>query len=224
MIIAERKPIKELLEMLAGHDRVLLVGCKGCVTVCNAGGVREVGVLASALRIARRRQGRPIEIDEMTLDRQCEPEFISWLEEPLREKGYTAVMSAACSVGPQYIAERFDRVAVMPALNTKFIGGTLEHGVWAEFCRACGNCGIHNFGGLCPITRCSKGLLHGPCAGSSGGKCEVRPEVDCIWHLIYTRMKNLGQVEKLKALKPAKNWSGYWSGGVRRVVREDLTL
>lgn len=224
MIIAERKPIPELLAMLADHDRILLAGCKGCVTVCNAGGTKEVAVLAAALRIARRRQGRPIEVDEITLDRQCEPEFIGWLEKPIREKKYTAVLSAACSVGPQYIAQHFDDLVALPALNTSFMGGTKEHGVWAEFCRGCGNCGIHNFGGLCPVTRCSKGLLHGPCAGSSGGRCEVRPDMECVWLLIYERMKRIGQTEKFKKIKPLKDWSTYWSGGVRKVIREDLTL
>lgn len=224
MIIAERKPIQELLTMLEGHDKVLLAGCKGCVTVCNAGGMREVAVLASALRIARKRKGQPVQIDEMTLDRQCEPEFIAWLETPVRENGYTAILSAACSVGPQYMAEHFNDITVLPALNTNFIGGTVRHGVWGEYCRACGDCGIHNFGGLCPVTRCSKGLLHGPCSGSVNGKCEVRPDIDCVWQQIYSRMKGLGQLDKLRKLKPPKDWSGFWSGGVRRVIREDLMI
>lgn len=223
MIIAERKPIRELLAMLEGHERVLIAGCNGCVTVCNAGGSKEVAIMAAALRIARKKQGSPIEIGEITLDRQCEPEFISWLEEPIREKKYTAVLSAACSIGPQYIAAQFDDLVVFPALNTGFMGGTEEHGVWAEFCRGCGDCRIHDFGGLCPITRCSKGLLHGPCSGSVDGKCEVRPEADCVWRLIYERMKKIGQLDMLKAIKPVQDWSTYWSGGVRRVQREDLS-
>lgn len=224
MIIAERKPIQELVAMLDGHKKVLLAGCKGCVTVCNAGGAREVAVLASALRIATKRKGNPVQIDEVTLDRQCEPEFISWLEDPVRSQHYTAILSAACSVGPQYISEHFDDVTVLPALNTNFIGGTVEHGIWGEYCRACGNCGIHLFGGHCPITRCSKGLLHGPCSGSTEGRCEVRPEADCVWQLIYKRMKKLGKLDSLRKIKQPKDWSSFWSGGVRRIVREDLTL
>jgi len=224
MIVGEHKPIKELLEMIEGYDNLLMVGCKGCVTVCNAGGNKEVAILAAALRIARRKQGKPVTIDELTLDRQCEPEFISWLDEPVKKNNYDAIVSLACSIGPQYIAEAFENMVVLPGLNTSFMGGTVEHGIWEEYCAACGNCGIHNFGGLCPVTRCAKGLLNGPCEGSIDGKCEVSPDMDCIWDLIYERMKALGQLDRLAKMVEAKDWSESLSGGPRKIIREDLTL
>jgi ferredoxin len=224
MIVGEHKPIKELLEMIEGYDNLLMVGCKGCVTVCNAGGNKEVAILSAALRIARRKQGKPVTIDELTLDRQCEPEFISWLEEPVKKNNYDAIVSLACSIGPQYIAEAFDDMVVLPGLNTSFMGGTVEHGIWEEYCAACGNCGIHNFGGLCPVTRCAKGLLNGPCEGSVDGKCEVSPDMDCIWDLIYERMKGLGQLDRLAKMIDAKDWSESLSGGPRKIIREDLTI
>ncbi|MDY6988345.1 MAG: methylenetetrahydrofolate reductase C-terminal domain-containing protein [Thermodesulfobacteriota bacterium] len=224
MIVAEHKPIKELLEMIEGYNNILLVGCKGCVTVCNAGGSKEVAILAAALRIARRKQGKPVTIDELTLDRQCEPEFISWLDEPVRKNNYDAIVSLACSIGPQYIAEEFDTVVVLPGLNTGFMGGTVEHGIWEEYCAACGDCVIQSFGGLCPITRCAKGLLNGPCGGSVDGKCEVNEDMDCIWELIFERMKSLGQVDRLRQIVGAKDWSTSLSGGPRKIVREDLTV
>jgi len=224
MIVGEHKPIKELLEMIEGYDNLLMVGCKGCVTVCNSGGNKEVAILSAALRIARRKQGKPVTIDELTLDRQCEPEFISWLDEPVKKNNYDAIVSLACSIGPQYIAEAFDGMVVLPGLNTSFMGGTVEHGIWEEYCAACGNCGIHNFGGLCPVTRCAKGLLNGPCEGSVDGKCEVSADMDCIWDLIYERMKGLGQLDRLAKMIDAKDWSDSLSGGPRKIIREDLTI
>lgn len=224
MIVAERKPIKELLAMVEDYKKILMAGCKGCVTVCNAGGAKEVAILAAALRIARKRQGKPLIVDEITLDRQCEPEFIAWLDEPINEKGYDAVISLACSVGPQYIAEAYDSTPVFPGLNTSFIGGTIEHGIWGEYCKACGECQVHNFGGLCPVTRCSKGLLNGPCGGSTDGKCEVNPDIDCIWESIYIRMKNLNQLDKLANIIAPKDRSKSLSGGPRKIIREDLTI
>ena len=224
MIVGERKPIKELLTMIEGYDTILMVGCKGCVTVCNAGGKTEVAILAAALRLARQLKDQPVIIDELILDRQCEPEFIEWLDDSFREKEYDAVISLACSIGPQYIAEAFEDMVVLPGLNTSFMGGTIEHGIWGEYCAACGNCGIHNFGSLCPITRCAKGLLNGPCGGSVDGKCEVSKDMDCIWDLIYERLKNLGQVDRLRQLIGAKDWSTSLSGGPRKIIREDLTV
>jgi len=222
MVVAESKPIEEILAMVADFDKILLTGCKGCVTVCNAGGQKEVGILASALKIARKKEGREIEIEEITLERQCDPEYIDQLEEPIAKNKYEAVVSMACSVGPQYIAKCYEDMLVFPALNTTFIGGSLEHGVWAEFCQACGSCGIHNFGTLCPIARCAKSLLNGPCGGSAGGKCEISPETDCVWHLIYERMSRLGQVDKLANVVMFKDWTTSRHGGPRKIVREDL--
>ena len=224
MIVAERKNVQELLAMVEAYQNILMVGCKGCVTVCNAGGKKEVAILAAALRLARQKQGNPITVDEMTLDRQCEPEFITWLEEALNKHRYEAVISLACSVGPQYIAEAFDDLPVYPGLNTGFMGGTVEHGIWAEYCAGCGNCGIHEFGGLCPVTRCAKNLLNGPCGGSEGGMCEVNSEQPCVWEQIYIRMKDLDTVDSLQNTRDAKDWSTSLSGGPRKIIREDLTL
>jgi len=224
MIIGEHKPIKELLEMIDGYNSILMVGCKGCVTVCNAGGKTEVEILSAALRMARQLKGKPVTIDELTLDRQCEPEFIAWLDDPLKRSNYDAIISLACSIGPQYIAEAFESMVVLPGLNTSFMGGTLEHGIWGEYCAACGNCLIHNFGGLCPVTRCAKGLLNGPCGGSLDGRCEVNSEMECIWQLIYERMKKLGQLDRLGRSVDAKDWSTSLSGGPRKIIREDLTV
>lgn len=225
MIVGERKPIRELLSMIEGYDNILMVGCKGCVTVCNAGGKNEVAILAAALRMARQIRGKPVTIDELTLDRQCEPEFIEWLNDPIKKNNYDAIISLACSIGPQYIAEAFDTMVVLPGLNTSFMGGTVEHGIWAEYCAACGTCLIHLFGGLCPVTRCAKGLLNGPCGGSTpDGRCEVNKDRDCVWHLIHQRMKKLGQLDLLMQVVDLKDWSTSLSGGPRKIIREDLTI
>ena len=222
MIIAERKPIDEILDMIKDFKRILVVGCKGCVTVCNAGGRKEVGILSSIIRLARQKDDRPIQVDEQTLERQCDPEYIEMLAG--KAEGYDAILSMACSVGPQFIAKRFPETKVYPGLNTAFMGGALEHGVWAEFCQGCGNCKIHLFGGLCPIARCSKSLFNGPCGGSSAGKCEISKDVDCVWHLIVEKQMELGELDKLVVLRPVKDWTSSRDGGPRKVVREDLKL
>ncbi len=222
MIIAERKPLEEILDMVKDFKKVLVVGCKGCVTVCNAGGRKEVGILASIIRLARDKDGNPIEITEHTLERQCDPEYIEELDG--MAQGYDAVLSMACSIGPQFISNRFPQAIVFPALNTNFLGGALEHGIWAEFCQACGNCKIHLFGGLCPIARCSKSLLNGPCGGSASGKCEISKDVDCVWHLIVEKLMSQGKLDQLTVNRPVKDWSSSRDGGPRKIVREDLKL
>ncbi len=220
MIIADRKPLGEILEMIKDCRKVLIVGCKGCVTVCNVGGMKEVGILAAALRIARKKEGNPVEIDEKTLERQCDPEYLEGIKDIASD--YDAVISMACGVGPQFLSERYPDQRFFPAVNTTFMGGAVQHGMWAERCAGCGTCVIHRFDGMCPIARCSKSLLNGPCGGSAGGKCEISKEVDCIWDMIVRKKMENGRLEDLLAQQPVKDWRSARDGGPRKTAREDL--
>ncbi|RKO67120.1 methylenetetrahydrofolate reductase C-terminal domain-containing protein [Desulfofundulus salinus] len=222
MIIAQQKPIKDIAAMIADCKKVLLVGCAGCVTVCLSGGEKETEVLASSLRIMRRLQGNPLETVTYTATRQCDPEYIEALENLVKD--VDAVVSLACGVGVQYIAERFHDKWVVPAQNTMFVGGSTAHGVWEERCGLCGDCILHRTGGICPIIRCSKSILNGPCGGSQYGKCEISKDVDCAWQLIYDRMKVLGKLDKLLEIQPPKDWSKSRDGGPRKAIREDVMI
>jgi len=219
MIVASRKPISEIKQVLAGHDKVLFVGCGTCVTVCLAGGEREVGIMSYAMRMARRLDGRPIEIEQVTIERQCENEFIQELA-PAAERN-AAILSFGCGAGVQAIAERFPEKPVYAALDTQFLGILEEQAVWAEKCLGCGSCVLSDFGGICPITRCAKRLLNGPCGGSTEERCEVSPDRPCAWQLIYRRLKAIGQLDNLERIVPPKDWRSAWHAGARRVVREE---
>lgn len=220
MIVAQPKPIKEVLEMVKDKKKILVVGCKGCVTVCNVGGAKEVGILAASLRIARKRSGHAIQVDEHTLERQCDPEYVDELKDSIGD--YDAVVSIACGVGPQFLSERYPSARIFPGINTQFMGGAVEHGVWSERCAGCGTCVVHYFGGLCPIARCSKSLLNGPCGGSSHGKCEISKDVECIWDTIVTKMMEQGRLNELLEFRPPKSWTTARDGGPRRMIREEL--
>jgi len=220
MIVADRKPLQEILEMIKDFNKILIIGCKGCVTVCNVGGSKEVGILASSLKIARKKEGRPLEIDEKTLERQCDPEYVDQIKDIVND--YDAVISMACGVGPQFLSERYPDSRFFPAVNTTFFGGALQHGIWEERCAGCGTCVIHYFEGMCPIARCSKSLLNGPCGGSAAGKCEISKDVDCIWDLIVKKKMEQGRLDDLLEFRPAKDWTTSRDGGPRKSVREEL--
>ena len=222
MIIGEQKPLQEIKELIGDARKVLVVGCGTCVTVCFAGGEREAQLLASALRLASQVDGDPKEVTEVTVQRQCEWEYIDPLADQIAESD--VVVSLACGVGVQTLVERFPDAWIVPGLNTTFLGMPQEQGVWVERCQACGNCILGLTGGICPIARCAKQLLNGPCGGSHDGKCEINPEVDCAWHLIYERLKRLGKLELMLKFQPAKDWSTSRDGGPRKIVREDLRV
>lgn len=219
MVIAERKPIAEIREMLNGYRKVLVLGCGTCVTVCMAGGEKEVALLASALRMAEPDK----EFLEATVERQCDREYIEEVRATAAE--CDAVLSTACGAGVGFTAEVLEGIHVLPALNTKSIGVTEQAGVWAERCLACGDCLLDLTGGICPIARCSKSLLNGPCGGSQNGMCEVDPKsIQCAWQLIYDRLKTLGRLDLMEEVRPPKDWSTAHDGGPRRVTREDAML
>jgi len=204
MIVAERKPLEDIREMIAGYKKILIAGCGTCVTICWAGGEKEVAVLASQLKLASKKEGNRLATLEATIERQCEKELVEALKDKVQQ--VDAVLSMGCGAGVQTIAEVFPDTPVYPALNTKFVGMPEREGIWVENCRACGDCFLDKTGGICPIVRCAKGLLNGPCGGTNNGKCEVDPEKDCAWTLIYQRLERQGRLDVMRKYYPPRNF------------------
>jgi ferredoxin len=220
MIVADKKPIEEIIEEIKGHEKILILGCNECVTVCEAGGKKEVGVLASALRMYFLNQGREVKIDEVTLERQCDHEYLEEIRDKMDQ--YDAVVSIACGVGVQFMAEKYHDTPIYPGVNTCFMGVTEKRGLWTERCQGCGDCILARTGGICPVSRCAKRIFNGPCGGSVKGSCEINKEIDCAWQLIIDRLKALNRLNDYEELSPIKDWSTDRAGGPRKVVREDV--
>ncbi|MGD8704942.1 MAG: methylenetetrahydrofolate reductase C-terminal domain-containing protein [Syntrophobacterales bacterium] len=222
MIVGEQKPVKEIQETIAGYKKLLILGCGTCVKTCFAGGEDEVATLASALRLAFKMEGSEIEIDEFTVERQCEDEFVQEAAPAIGRN--EAVLSLACGAGVQAIARRFAKTPSLPGVNTTFLGTLEKQGLFTEECAGCGDCKLAIFGGVCPIARCAKKLLNGPCGGSQEGKCEVSPETDCAWQLIIDRLKTLDQLDNLRIYVAPADWRPSGAGGPRKLVREDHVI
>ena len=222
MITGEQKSLEEIQSLLGDAEKVLVVGCGTCVTVCFAGGSREAQILSSSLRMASKLQGHAQDVTDVTVQRQCEWEYLDEIEKEISDAD--VVLSLACGIGVQAIAEHFPNTWVVPGLNTTFLGLPVEQGVWEERCAACGDCVLGLTGGICPIARCSKSLLNGPCGGSEDGHCEIDPDVPCAWQLIFDRLTSMGKQESMLELQMPKNWQVSRDGGPRKIVREDLRL
>ncbi|MCF8109897.1 MAG: methylenetetrahydrofolate reductase C-terminal domain-containing protein [Desulfobacteraceae bacterium] len=223
MIVADKKPVEEIIEYVKDCKKLLVLGCNECVTVCEAGGKKEAGVLASALRMYFANRGvEDALVDERTLERQCDHEYL----EEIRDiaDNYDAIVSIACGVGVQFTAEKYHSIPVYPGVNTCFLGATEQRGLWTERCQACGQCILAYTGGICPVARCAKRLLNGPCGGSSNGKCEINKELDCAWQLIIDRLKAIDRMDLYEKLFGIKDWSTDRAGGPRKVQREDVQI
>jgi ferredoxin len=206
MIIAERKPFEEIKDMLKGYKKVLNVGCGTCVAVCLTGGEKEVDVLNAELDMARKLDENPIELGAITVERQCDREYLEALDDKVGD--YEAILSMACGAGIQFLAERFSDKPVLPAVDTTFIGVNQDVGWYEERCRSCSACVLAWTGGICPVTMCAKGLYNGPCGGTDQGKCEINQDQPCAWFEIYGRLAGqdrLDLIKRYKAIVPWKN-------------------
>ncbi len=238
MIVAERKPLNEIVQSLAGRKRVLVLGCGGCVAVCCSGGEKQAELLGEQLKLAAQvackaasggeeaarggtaAPGGKVEITVDCITRQCDREFFANMKHDLKD--FDVVLSTACGVGVGYMTALYPEKVILPALNTTFYGANVAPGQWQEFCHGCGDCVLAWTGGVCPIARCSKSLINGACGGTNHGKCEVSKDMDCAWYLIYKRLKELGRLEDLRKMRPARQWSKDRGKGVRRLTHQEL--
>ncbi len=220
MIVGKQKPFDEIWHMIKGYRNVLIFGCNTCVAVCHEGGNKEAEILASLLRMKAKQEGVDMEIRDGGIERQCEHEFFESATQQI--EWADAVLSIACGAGIQFTAEKWPKKTILPGLNTTFIGVVERPGMFTERCAMCGDCILHLTGGLCPIARCSKSIMHGPCGGSAKGKCEISKEVDCIWDMIVKKKMQEGRLGDLIQMKPTKDWRTARDGGPRKSVREEL--
>jgi len=200
MILTEKKSIEEIRQSLKNSRKVFILGCGTCAALAQTGGEEQIKEMAQLL-------GDKEIVGTAVIETPCDKRT---LKRDLRAisaslNAADAVLVLSCGVGIQTLAELTGKI-VIPGLNTKFIGMTEHIGEFYQRCLACGNCILDETGGICPISRCPKGLLNGPCAGHMDEKCEVDREKDCVWVLIYKRMKNIGQLDKFKAFRKPRNY------------------
>ncbi|MFO7666204.1 MAG: methylenetetrahydrofolate reductase C-terminal domain-containing protein [Desulfobacterales bacterium] len=220
MIVGNIKPIEEIAASICGYDKILIVGCGSCVSVCLSGGDREVQMLSQELRRKVHYKNAPPAFEVDNILRQCELDIIKAYHKV--PAGTEAVLSLACGAGVQTMAEALDPLPVIPALNTTFLGASFQPGVWREMCVGCGNCLLTYTGGICPIARCSKSLLHGPCGGTNGRNCEVSPDIPCAWVQIIERLSRQNKLHLLSGIHETRDWRPGGSAGPRTRTRTGI--
>ncbi|MGQ9641666.1 MAG: methylenetetrahydrofolate reductase C-terminal domain-containing protein [Candidatus Bathycorpusculaceae bacterium] len=197
MIIVQQKPLEEIFGMTENLKSLLILGCDGCSGIIEVGGERQAEILRTLLEMHGKLKGKSLpKIKATSILRQCDRQIAATALHPLIND-YNAILSLACGVGVQTLADLYPNKLVIPANDTKFLGmHDTKEGKFYEMCRACGECILFETGGICPITRCAKSLLNGPCGGQANGKCEVGGwKNDCAWVLIYKRLKERNRLD-----------------------------
>lgn len=205
MIITKQKELKEILKYLEGEKKIFLIGCGECSTTCKTGGEEDAKKIKELLE----KEGKVV-------TGYCVPEAPCVAAKVKLElaknrkliEASDAILVLACGLGIQSVAEnlRIDK-KVHVGCDTLFMGAINSAGTFMEKCSACGDCILDLTALICPVTRCAKGLLNGPCGGQNKGKCEVDKERDCAWILIYNELKKQGKLHLLKEKLPPKDHS-----------------
>ena len=196
MILSEQKPFEEITGFLGAEKSVFILGCNGCAQSSGSGGPKQVAEMKDKLTAA----GKKV-TGTKVIDFLCEKALV---KSGLRGKidqvaAADSVLVMTCGIGVQAVAASINKVC-HPACNTINLGGSRGEWKGSERCKECGQCLLDFTGGVCPITACTKSLVSGACGGANKGKCEVSPDRDCGWELIYDRLKAKGQLDKLKVL------------------------
>jgi ferredoxin len=210
--ITAQKPIEEIMKYLEKCQWVHIIGCGTCATLCHTGGKSEVIEMRKQLEASGKKVTGwmviPTACDELTRD-------------ALRENAEAVdaadcILAMTCAIGVQTIALHLKKTKpVYPGLNTLFLGTEDSPGHFIEVCLQCGSCVLGRTAAICPLVRCAKSLLNGPCGGSSGGKCEISKDIPCAWQLIYDRLSEMGRLDEMEEIEPIKDWSPSVSGGPR---------
>jgi ferredoxin len=210
--ITAQKPIAEIMQYLERYQSVYIIGCGTCATLCHTGGKAEVIKMKEELEASNKKVAGwmviPTACDELTRDAIREnAEDIAAAD---------CILAMTCAIGVQTISLHLKQAKpVYPALNTLFLGMEDKPGHFMEVCLQCGSCVLGRTAAICPLVRCAKSLLNGPCGGSAGGKCEISKDVPCAWQMIYDRLVEIGRLDEMERIEPIKDWGPSVSGGPR---------
>jgi hypothetical protein len=204
VIVTAQKPLDEILDFLSPYNSILIAGCDGCTQPPR--GLREARTLAQLLSLGGKLRGKDFNFKATTLPKQCDS-YLTLTALQTQIEGIDAILSLACGLGVQTITQVLPDCPAFPSQNTLFIGAEIrEDSSLEERCAACGDCMLAITGGICPIARCAKSLLNGPCGGSQHGKCEIDPEKDCAWDLVIKRLDKLDRLSVLEEIRTPRNF------------------
>jgi ferredoxin len=203
VIISKKKPAEEIIKALEGETKVIILGCGECATVTQTGGEKEVAEMKALLEEA----GKQVLATDVVHTGCAELDVKRVLRQHKEAVEQTeAFVVLSCGAGTQAVRATTDK-HVIPGCDPLFLGNIQRSMDFVEKCTHCGKCVIDDYGAICPVIRCPKGLLNGPCGGTRHGKCEVDPELDCAWVLIHEQLKREGREDKRTRIHEPKEWN-----------------
>jgi len=217
MIVTKKREFNELMENIKNYRSIFLLGCSECAALCGTGGEPEVKEMKETLES----EGKEI-TGTFVAKSGCQVLGTKVELKPFKEAIDKAdcIIVMSCGAGTQTAVELYEDKPVLPSNDSLFLANMTRLKVFDERCSLCGKCILDKTGGICPITRCAKGLINGPCGGSREGRCEVSKDTPCAWQQIYSRLTKLNLLNSLKEISQPKTKPFR----PRRQIPEDLKL
>ena len=223
MIVGKQKPLDEIWDMIKAYRKILVFGCNTCVAICHEGGNKEAEILGSPSSHEGQAGGGGYHHRNQRDRTSVRTRIFRTGQSIHRGIGCDSVPCLRCRRSvPGRKIPREDRAS--PDSTPPLWASWTHRGEFSERCLTCGDCILHLTGGICPITRCSKSLMNGPCGGTNNGSCEINPDIPCAWHMIHERLKAQGRSHLIDVFIPPKNWKTSRDGGPRKQIREDLSI
>ncbi len=198
MLVIQLKPDDEIKPHIAGK-KLFILECLGCQDVYSPRD--EVNKFIDNLKEKVSARVR--------MDYICNRDFVSAYIKRYSKQIQEAerVLIFSCGVGAQIVASLMEHKVVYTCCDTLYLNGFQGLNVQQFDCCQCGECYLNYTGGVCPLMNCSKSLINGPCGGAKEGKCEVNPEADCVWGVIYNRLEKMNKLDILKKVLVPRNYS-----------------
>ncbi len=129
MLAQKWKPMEEILDSLNGKKKIVVMGCGGCATFYNTGGIKQVKEMTKNLK----KSGKEV-VSQICLPlgiEACEIEFSHVFLEAAKKKieGSDAMLILSCGNGVQVVIEYLDEKMrltkpVFPSVDvTGVVGG-----------------------------------------------------------------------------------------------------
>lgn len=204
MIKTKWKPDHELEHSLNCFNRVSILSCGLCASLCDTGGTIGMRAMEAFLR----QRGKTVILAKIVLSCCSEEIMRQAVKRHHRSISKSdALVILACGAGVKSAHMVGVDVPIIGALDT--IGNTpitRQTGVLAEsICTTCGQCVVSYTGGICPVAECPLHLKYGPCErfDETDEPCVVDTLRCCVWKEISRRV-NMGELAKLQEVHKSK--------------------
>ena len=199
------KPEPEINLILKDYNTFAILSCGICANLSYTGGKTGIEIL-KALLLKNHKQIKLAKVILATCSEEIMRQALKANRKALEKCDALIVLSCAAGIkSANSCKPGLPVINVLDSVGSAVISCSdpvLAH----SLCRSCGHCVLSCTAGICPLSECPAKSKYGPCKSysESNSKCALDPQINCVWHIIHERSKNLHLLPLLKELHSQK--------------------